>query len=208
MTPRIEPILLLCLFGVVAGLAQTQPVESLQADSFGPSERWSHYLHRTFGPLRLGVLAAETALDHARQEPACWDASAGSYAQRYARAFDRRLIRNSTELAAGLLTGEDLRYKQSQSHSMQGRLWHALLSSVTAQMPDGTRRPAYTRFLAAAGTDLATAHWTGQPIRVEWASRSLGWSLLDQMQTNVLDEFEPEIRRVAGRLWKAPRRGN
>ena len=64
------------------------------------------------------------------------------------RAFERRIVRNSAELATGILTGEDLRYRPSRSPSVQGRLWNAVRSSVTAQMPDGTRRPAYTRFFA------------------------------------------------------------
>ena len=105
----------------------------------------------------MGFLAVDTAIDAVLREPACWDSGAASYGRRYARAFESRVVRNSAELATGILTGEDLRYRASQSHSVQGRLWNAVRSSVTAQMPDGTRRPAYTRFFAIELANVSTA---------------------------------------------------
>src|SRR5215813_6362256 len=38
--------------------------------SFTTAERWSYYLHRTYHPQRLGILALETGLDHALRQPA------------------------------------------------------------------------------------------------------------------------------------------
>jgi hypothetical protein len=197
--------LLLSLIGVVAEVGRAQTTDASTGDSFTSAERWSRYLHRTFGPTRLAVLAAETAVDHGFGHPACWDDSAGSYAQRYARVFDRRLIRNTTELAAGILTGEDLRYRRSHSSSLRERVWHAVRASVVARMPDGRERPAYSRFFASAATELSTAHWIGQPIRSPWLFQSVGWSALDQVQTNLLDEFGPDLRRIAGSLWHGAR---
>jgi hypothetical protein len=206
MTRQIALALLLGLIEPISGVAQTRAVEPSTSESFTLSARWSLYLHRTFGPSRAGLLAAEIAVDQFLREPHCWDTSAGSYAQRYARAFDRRLIRNTAEFAAGMVTGEDLRYKSSHSHSTQGRIWHALESSVMAQMPDGRKRPAYTRFFASTVAEMSTTHWTGQRIHTGWAFQSVGWSALDQAETNLLDEFGPDIRRIAGRLWKRAER--
>jgi hypothetical protein len=201
MATHIVPALLLSLIGFASGVAQAQSADSVPGKPFTPSARWSQYLHRTFGPTRLGMLAAETAVDQGFGEPGCWDASGAAYVLRYARAFDRRLIKNTTEFATGLLTGEDLRYRKSRSRSIQGRAWNALRASVVAQMPDGTERPAYTRFFASATTELATAHWVGQPIRTKWVFQSVGWSVLDQAETNLVDEFSPDVRRIATRLW-------
>jgi hypothetical protein len=175
------------------------------AEPFTPSARWSQYVHRTYAPARLGFLAADTAIDNALREPACWDSGASSYARRYARALERRVIKNTTELATGLLTGEDLRYYSSRSSSVPRRAWNAVRSSVTAQMPDGSRRPAYTRFFAAALTNASTAHWTSQHIGPEWMARSVAWSALDQAQTNMIDEFGPDLRRIGMRLWNRVR---
>src|SRR5690242_1029587 len=82
---------------------QAKPINrSIQP--FTPAERFAYYLRRTYGPHKLGVLAVETAVDHALAQPACWDQGLGSYVTRYSRALDRRMIRNTAEFGAGLLT--------------------------------------------------------------------------------------------------------
>jgi hypothetical protein len=197
---RIPGAVVLWIAAVSSGYAQQPLVEP-----FTPSARWSHYVHRTFEPVRLVRLAADTAIDHALLDPKCWDFSARSYARRYSRSFERRVIRNTAELTTGLLTGEDLRYRPSRSHSFPGRFWGAVRASATAYMPDGTRQPAYTRFFAGALADVSTAHLTGQRIQPRWMVRSVVWSSVDQVQTNLLDEFGPDLRRIGSSIWKRVR---
>jgi hypothetical protein len=170
---------------------------------FTTGARWAYYLHRTYHPQRLGILALETALDHALRQPACWDRSPASYLTRYSRSFDRRLIRNTAEFGAGLLTGEDLRYQRQGTGLVQGRVWHAVRGAFTAHMTDGRARPAYTRFGAATIAEVGTAHWTGQHITGRWLAQALGEGALDQIETNLLDEFTPDLRRIG----KALKRG-
>jgi hypothetical protein len=184
----------------VGALRQLAP-----ADPFTPSQRWARYVKRTYSPPRLGVLAIEIAVDHALREPACWDQGAQSYARRYERALERRVIRNTAELGAGLLTGEDTRYLRSRSVRPPGRVWNAVRRAFLARMPDGTERPAYTRFVAAAAAEASTAHWVGQRVQPGWMAQSLAWGALDQIETNLLDEFGPDLRRVGSRMWKRVR---
>jgi hypothetical protein len=169
---------------------------------FTASQRWKHYIHRTYGPTRLGLLAAESAVDHALREPACWDRRGSSYAQRYMRAVDRRVIRNTAELGVGLLTGEDLRYFPSHSARPSSRAWNAVRSTFLARTPQGSLRPAYTRFFSGAVAEASTAHWIGQSVHPRWMVQTLGWGALDQIQTNLLDEFGPDLRRIGTRMWK------
>jgi hypothetical protein len=171
--------------------------------SFTTAARWSYYLHRTYHPQRLGILAVETALDHVLRQPACWDRSASSYLTRYSRSFDRRLIRNTAEFGAGLLTGEDLRYQRLGTGSLHARVWHAARGAFLANMKDGRARPAYTRFAGATIAEVGTAHWTGQKITPTWLGQALGEGALDQIETNLLDEFAPDLRRIG----KVLRRG-
>ncbi len=191
--------------GLAAGGAFPICAQQQLAEPFTAAARWSQYLHRTYDPSRLGFLAVDTAIDDLLREPACWDSGATSYGRRYGRALERRIIRNTTEMATGLLTGEDLRYRMSRSSSVKERFWHAVRSSVTAQMPDGTSRPAYTRFFAGAVTNVATGNWTRDPIRPARLGQSLGWSTLDQMQTNLMTEFGPDLRLFGMRVWKRVR---
>lgn len=192
----IELVLTLLIAGASLSTAQQLP------EPFTPSDRWSLYLHRTYSPARMGFLAVDTAIDQALIGSDCWHSGAAAYGRRYVRAFQSRVVRNSAELATGILTGEDLRYHASQSHSFHGRLWNALRSSVTAQMPDGTRRPAYTRFFVSELAHVSTTGWGRQPIRPEWLMKSLTRSTLDQVQTNILDEFGPDLRRIGIHIWK------
>ena len=82
------------------------------------------------------------------------------------------------------------------------RVWNSVRSAFVARMPDGSLRPAYTRFGAATVAELSTAHWIGRPIKSGWLAQALASSTLDQIQTNLLDEFEPDIRRIGRRLSK------
>ena len=197
--PPIGLALLLSIAGAWSGTAQQLP------EPFTPAERWALYLHRTYSPARMGFLAVDTAMDQMLSDHARWNSGANSYQRRYARALESRVIRNSAELAAGLLTGEDLRYRPSTSHSIPGRLWNAVRASVTAQMPDGTRRPSYTRFFANELASASMANWARRPIRPEWFVRSLTCSTLGQAQTNILDEFAPDLRRFGIHIWKRVR---
>jgi hypothetical protein len=193
--------LVLVIFAQLPSTCSAQP----GLTPFTPSERWSHYVHRTYAPARLGLLLADTGIDHALREPHCWDSSALSFGHRYARALERRIIKNSAELAGGLLTGEDLRYRASRSRSMSRRVWHAVTSSTIAQMPDGTIRPAYTRMAASVVSEVSTAHWTHQAIQPRWMLQSVAWSVVGQAETNLLDEFSPDLRRIGTRVWKRVR---
>lgn len=184
---------------IPAVLAQSATMPGSR-NSFTPAERFGYYVHRTYSPHRLAVLGIETGIDHALRQPACWDQGAGSYATRYARALDRRMIRNTAEFGAGLLTGEDLRYRPLTPGRLRGRVWHAVRGAFVASMPGGGERPAYTRFVASAVAELSTAHWTGQRITAGWLAGALGSGALDQIETNLLDEFAPDIRRVGRRL--------
>ena len=70
-------------------------------------------------------------------------------------------------------------------------------------MKDGRARPAYTRFVGATIAEVGTAHWTGQNITPTWLGKALGEGALDQIETNLTDEFAPDLRRVG----KVLRRG-
>ena len=192
---------------VAAALAQRSSTTVGLTQPLTASQRWAYYIHRTYSPHRLGLLAAETAMDHALREPTCWDRGLASYVTRYARAFDRRLIRNTAEFGLGFLTGEDLRYQPLFSGPLHGRFWHSVRSAVVAGMSRGTEQPAYARFAAAALAEVSTAHWIGRPLEPGWVAETLGWGVLDQIQNNLLDEFGPDFRRfgrrVGKRVWRA-----
>ena len=198
---RLRFTVALALLAAAPGCAQ-QPSE----DAFTAGERWKHYVQCTYSPERLGLLAVDTAIDQAMNNPSRWNSGAGSYEWRYARTLERRIVRNTAELGTGLLTGEDLRYRRSQSHSITARAWDAVRASFTARMPDGTRRPAYTRFFAAMVTDAAIPYCAHRSFQPGWMIlQAPGWSVVNQAQTNLLDEFGPDLRRFGLRIGRCVR---
>jgi hypothetical protein len=61
-------------------------------------------------------------------------------------------------------------------------------------------RPAYSRFGASIIGELGTAHWTGQHIAAGWLAQAVAEGALDQVETNLLDEFTPDLRRIGKTL--------
>ncbi|HLK69955.1 MAG TPA: hypothetical protein VKU19_41285 [Bryobacteraceae bacterium] len=68
-------------------------------------------------------------------------------------------------------------------------------------MPDGTTGPAYTRFVAAELANVSTARSMRHVMQPGWVMRSLVSTALDQAQTNILNEFGPDLRRIPVRIW-------
>ena len=112
------------------------------------------------------------------------------------------VARNTAEFGAGLLTGEDLRYRPLGPAPLHGRVWNAVRSAFLARMPNGTARPAYTRFTAATLVDVSTAHWIGKRLEPSWVAQALAWGTLDQIESNLLDELGPDLRRIGRRVCK------
>jgi hypothetical protein len=193
------PKVVLGLVAAAAAVAQTP------AEPFTTSVRWSNYLQRTYSPERLAFLAVDSAIDNALRQPHCWDNSASSFGRRFGMSFERRIVKNTFELGAGIVTGQDLRYHPAHSRSFQSRVWNAVRASAMARTPSGAEQPAYTRFLAVAVMDISTANWTDRAIKGRWLARSVGWSVIDQAQTNLLDEFTPDLRRFGERVWRRVR---
>ena len=79
-------------------------------------------------------------------------------------------------------------------------------SAFIARKMNGAETPAYTRFAALAVAEVGTAHWTGQRIDTGWLAQALASGAVDQMQTNLLDEFGPDLRRAGTRVSNLLRR--
>ena len=210
---RCSAVLVGCLVGVLtSSLGAQEPLLAVGStavpDVTAPvapapitvRARWAYYLNRTYHPQGLAILALETMMDQGLRQPACWDRSPGSYLLRYSRSFDRRLIRNTAEFGAGLLTGEDLRYQRRGTGPWEGRVWHAVSGAFLAHIADGRERPAYTRFAASTIAEVGTAHWTGQHITGGWLAQATAEDAVDQIETNLLDEFTPDLRRIGKTL--------
>jgi hypothetical protein len=150
---------LLLASGAVTAWAQQDSGAAAFTAPFTAEERWKHYVHRTYSWQRMTLLAADTAVDHAFNDPRQWGRAPDTYFYRYASAFGRRIVRNSIELGAGMALHEDTRFRPSGETGLLNRLRFATTNTVMARGPDGNRRFAWSRLLATTGGVLVSSTW-------------------------------------------------
>jgi hypothetical protein len=111
-----------------------------------------------------------------------------------------RTARNTVELGAGALFHEDLRRRPSGLPGFRQRVAFALLHAPLARNADGNWEPAYARYAGTfAGVTVSSA-WHGRPMTSGRIFEGAGWTMTSYFQDALLTEFEPDMRRAAGRL--------
>jgi hypothetical protein len=183
----------------MAGIACAQS-DPRPADPFTPEERLQYFLHRTFAWKKMALLGATSTVSHAIGGPSIWGDGSAGLASRYASHFGERLTRNTIELGLGLALHEDLRYKRSHETGIVARLRYATTHALLASVPDGSVRPAYSRFAAAFGGEFLYSRWTPRGESGGEIVRRATWSLLDRIPNSYLDEFTPDLVRIGRRV--------
>jgi hypothetical protein len=170
------------------------------ADPFTADQRIQYFLRRTFSWQRMTLLGADTAASHLMGGSSRWGSGAPGVASRYGDSFGRRIVRNSMELGLGMALREDARYKPSAETGIRRRLRYATLHALTATVPDGTTRPAYSRIAAGFGAEFVSSRWSperGSP--GQWALDAT-WCLMDRFPNSYLSEFSPDLTRFGKRI--------
>ena len=167
--------------------------------SFTLSERWQHYVYRTYSWQRLGLLAVDTGIDMTLSKPSC-GRTLNCFQDRYAGAFIGRSTRTTIELLAGAVLQEDIRRRTSRDTQFSKRVKHALVHSFVAYTPDGHARPAYSRLLGAAGGIYTLSEWNCKPMTTGRMAHQLSWVLASNVQDSLLNEFSPDLKRFGLRV--------
>jgi hypothetical protein len=119
--------------------------------------RW--FVGSTIGPetLTAGVLSA--AFGTARDRPQEYGSSWPGFGKRYGLRLTGVSTSNAMEAALGAIWGEDPRYFRSYGQAFKGRVLHVIIFSFTAHNREGQLRPAYARYMAAAGNNFLSNTW-------------------------------------------------
>jgi hypothetical protein len=182
-----------------AGIACSQQA-SPAVDPFTTDQRIQYFVRRTFSWERMTLLGADTAASYLTGGSSRWGSGAPGFASRYGDSFGRRILRNSMELGLGMALREDARYKPSAESGIRKRLRYATLHALTATVPDGTTRLAYSRIAAGFGAEFISSRWTPERgPRGEWALNA-AWCLLDRFPNSYLSEFSPDLTRFGKRV--------
>ena len=165
-------------------------------DPFPLSQRFSHYLYRTYSWQRMAWLGFDTGFDFGLAgAPGLNDLM-----ESYGDGFGRRIVRNSAEFAAGALLHEDARYRGLYQGSYVRRLRHATIRAFQASVPGGGYRPAYSRFAAIAVGELVAPVWCTAGAPGPRVLPSIGFGILGQVENNYLSEFTPELTRFGRKV--------
>ncbi|MBC8166921.1 MAG: hypothetical protein H7Y20_13760 [Bryobacteraceae bacterium] len=184
---------------IVAPLSYAQQSRS----EFGWEERWQHYVHRTYSPQRMGLLAADVGLDSILSSGG--KSGMGFYPDRYGSALSRRITRTSIEFALGGLLKEDARRRPSHQKGLRNRLTWVMTHALLAVGPDGRLTPAYARYAAAVGGVGVGSVWQQTPFTARCVLNGLAGSAMFSLQDQMLTEFGPDFQRIGfgiARSWR------
>jgi hypothetical protein len=191
----------LCLFllGTPVLAQAILPEQSYYIDT---RDRINSYVFRTYtDPARFSWLLVNSATDHWSRAPHQWDRSAESYSYRVASGVGRRIVSNTAQLAFESVLHEDSRYRRSNELQFGKRVRFALTHSVLAYRPDGSLEPMYGRMAAGVVTAATSSTWHPQSISAGTLLSGVAESALDRAGSNLLSEFEPDLRNFGRKTW-------
>ncbi|MCW5981828.1 MAG: hypothetical protein KIT09_27330 [Bryobacteraceae bacterium] len=203
---RIQP-------GTPASQKQDTRVETVEADHnglitesklvVGPTytpptteDRVEWWARRAFSIDSLARGAVTTSIrTWVFHRPRGWERNLDGFAKRYGTREAEVIMGNGIEASVGLLWGEDPRYFRSPDQSFGARVRHAISSGVLSYRHDGSRGPAYARFVGIASARSVSRNWHPNEDRT-WA-RSALWPLATNVAGriggNLFREFKPDI---------------
>jgi hypothetical protein len=197
---------LLALLWLSLAFAAAEDQESLQEPLLStppitPAQQFQHYLDRTYGWQTMSWLATDTALDHLRSRPE-WGRGPDGFGCRYASAFGRRLISNSVELGVGVALHEDTRFHLSGRSGFMPRMRYAMTHAFLDSVPGGKFEPAYARFAAITSGALIAPAWHQRSLSPSGFFEDLSFGMLGQVQNSLLNEFSPDLLKLAQKVRK------
>jgi hypothetical protein len=195
-------LLLSAQYGAVAQTATTTIQRELEASAtsrpeFIPMtqrERWQFYFKSTGDPMAIVASAAGAGITQWQDNPTEWGQGARGYERRLGNTYAQHIIRQTLIFGASSALQEDNRYLPSGESAVGSRIKYAVGSTFLARRDDGTRRFAFSRMGASAGTAFISRLW--QPHSQNSTGNALcsfGIAIGAQAGFNVAREFLPSV---------------
>jgi hypothetical protein len=169
--------------------------------SITPRERFSDYFRRTYGLQQMGSLAVNTGIDYFISRPE-WGRGMGGFSCGFASAFGKRVVTNSAEFGAASALGQDIRYRRSDRKGLVPRLKYAAAHAFLAYGPGNRLEPSYARFSGITTMALIEPTWHAGGLTLGRFGKNAGFRGLDLLESNVLTEFNPDLKRLSERVRK------
>jgi hypothetical protein len=174
---------------LIAGTAYTPPTVD---------DRVEWWARRAFAWESLAIGTLSTGVKQWRNSPEEWGKGLDGFGRRYGTREFEVITGNGIEAILGSFWKEDPRYFRSAGdRALKARIIHAVTSSFLTYRYDGTREPAYARFVGTVAAKSMSRTWYPESERVWWKMTvlPLATRLAGRMGSNLLREFRPDLER-------------
>jgi len=184
------PLAILCLFWLIPYPARGQFAD--QPVKLTGHQRSRDYLVSLVSPVPVLGSVASAGIGQWRDHPSEWKEGAAGYGRRFASSMAQHVAAQTMLSGAAAVLKEDNRYRRSGQFGVRRRLKYALIRTVLARAPDGSRHVSFSKLGSFAGAAFISRAW--QPpssAAPQNALANIGASLGAAAGFNVLREFLP-----------------
>ena len=130
-------------------------------------KRFKAYISSMFGPGALATRVGKSGFYTWTNSPEEWGDTWEGFGRRFASSTGTSVIKNSTMFGLDELLKVDSRFYKSKKRDVGSRVKNALLSTVTARRPDGSRTVGIPKIAGTyAASIIAAEAWF--PDRYDW----------------------------------------
>jgi hypothetical protein len=144
---------------LAASSAAAAGAQETTAPEWQPGGRESEYVESMFGLPAIVDVGLATALDQLRDNPEEWDQDIEGLGKRVASNAGRNTVEESVRHGLAALMDRSVNYEPCTCADFGGRVWNAVLETVTDRDQDGDRLPAIPRLAGATVGAFAESAW-------------------------------------------------
>jgi hypothetical protein len=144
---------------MVAGFPGATRGQETTPPEWQPGGRAREYEQSMLGLPAAVDVGVATGLDQLRENPDEWDQDLYGFGQRVESNVGRNAVEESVRHGLAALMDRSVTYQPCTCTDFGGRVWNAVLETVTDRDQDGDRLPAIPRFAGAAVGAFAESAW-------------------------------------------------
>lgn len=157
-------------------------------------KRFHLYLLSAGGPIPILGEAIGAGVSQWENSPKEWGQGWNAYGQRFGSNLAYNGIRQTITYGTSAAFREDNRYFASKKNGIWPRTGYAILSTVVAQHPDGSRRFSVSSVTGIIGASAISSIWGPSSFKgVDNIAANAGLSLLTTAGFNIVREFLPDV---------------
>ena len=157
-------------------------------------KRFELYAVATVGPVPILAEAAGAGIGQWQNSPKEWGQGWEAYGKRFGSNLAYNGVRQTITYGTSIVFREDNRYFASHKHGFWPRTGYAILSTVTARHPDGSRRFSVSSVAGVFGASAISSIWgPGSFKGLDNIAENAGISFAATAGFNIVREFIGDV---------------